>query len=280
MAAISFVTTCKGRLAHLQQTLPHMVAQGADCEVVVVDYDCPDGTAAWVNANHPAVRVVKVEAEPLFRHARARNLGAKAANGDWLAFVDADILLHADYSGRLIPLLQARHYYRPESTQLDAWGNVICRKSDFDAIGGYDEVMCGWGGEDDDLYLRLSLLGSEAASFPGELVEAIGHDSADRVRFSDVSDRWVTQRAHALYCCIKFDLMRVSNQLILPLSMRQAIYDEVRRTVVADAGRAAPVSRITIHLPTELRIPMHDWTIRRQWTFDLEKIPGVPPPSS
>lgn len=274
---LSIVTTCKGRLNHLKQTLPWMAEQ-TDAETIVVDYDCPDGTAAWVSANHPAVRVVKVDGEPFFCHARARNLGAQAAVGDWLAFVDADTRLHADYSRQVIPLLRDGHYFRPAPMDLDAWGNVICRKSDFGAIAGYDEVIRGWGCEDDDLYMRLGLLGRQAASFPGHLVEAIGHDSADRVRYSDVADRWVTQRAHALYCCIKFDLMRAASQIVLPLNTRRAIYEEVRRTVVADASRGALSSRITVQLPTELRVPLHDWTIRRQWTFDLEKLPGVPPP--
>lgn len=163
-----------------------------------------------------------------------------------------------------MPLLQVGHYYRPALTQMEAWGNVICRKSDFEAIGGYDEVMRGWGGEDDDLYLRLGLLGNKAATFPGELVGAIRHDSADRVRFSDVPDRWVTQRAHVLYCHIKFDLMKLSGQLVLPLDTRAEIYEEVRRAVVADASRGASASRITIRLPTELRMPIWGWTIRRQ----------------
>jgi len=39
----SIVTTCKGRLGNLQQSLPTFVAQAA-AEVVVVDYDCPEST--------------------------------------------------------------------------------------------------------------------------------------------------------------------------------------------------------------------------------------------
>jgi hypothetical protein len=54
--AVSLITTCKGRLAHLKETLPAFLAQGAGCEVIVVDYDCPEGAATWVNANHPRDR--------------------------------------------------------------------------------------------------------------------------------------------------------------------------------------------------------------------------------
>ena len=71
--AISFVTTCKGRLSALKQSLPRMVAQ-PHAEVIVVDYDCPEGTGAWVAAEHPAARVVQVRDAPVFNIARARNL--------------------------------------------------------------------------------------------------------------------------------------------------------------------------------------------------------------
>ncbi|MBM4221050.1 MAG: hypothetical protein FJ170_03775, partial [Gammaproteobacteria bacterium] len=75
--ALSFITTCKGRLQHLMQTLPKMAAQPGT-ETIVVDYDCPDNSGDWVAANFPAVRVVRVKDQPIFVASRARNLGAAA----------------------------------------------------------------------------------------------------------------------------------------------------------------------------------------------------------
>ena len=51
MPLLTLVTTCKARLAHLQQTLPQMMAQtrhddaggSDDVRCIVVDYDCPEG---------------------------------------------------------------------------------------------------------------------------------------------------------------------------------------------------------------------------------------------
>ena len=48
----SIITTCKGRLDHLKQTLPAMLAQ-ADAEVIVVDFSCPQDTAGYVERNLP-----------------------------------------------------------------------------------------------------------------------------------------------------------------------------------------------------------------------------------
>jgi glycosyltransferase involved in cell wall biosynthesis len=77
----AIVTTCKSRLDHLKQSLPNMISQGAH-EVIVVDYDCPEGTAAWVEKHHPGVRVVRATDPIGFCLSRARNLGIAAAQAE------------------------------------------------------------------------------------------------------------------------------------------------------------------------------------------------------
>lgn len=47
----SIVTTCKGRLQNLQRSLPTFLAQ-LDAEIVVVDYDCPQGAGSWVQTGY------------------------------------------------------------------------------------------------------------------------------------------------------------------------------------------------------------------------------------
>src|SRR5690349_8864227 len=90
-AQITYITTCKGRLGHLKETLPRAVAQGLKC--IVVDYSCPESSGAWVESNFPDVTVVRVEGQAGFSAAKARNAGAAVADTPWLAFVDADIVL-------------------------------------------------------------------------------------------------------------------------------------------------------------------------------------------
>lgn len=269
------ITTCKGRLAHLQESLPRMLAQ-PDCECIVVDYDCPQGAASWVACNHPGARIVKAEREPLFRPGHARNLGAAAAVAPWLAFVDADTLLAPDYVATIFDRIAAGRYYRPAPLQRDLWGNVVCERDAFGRVGGYDDVMIGWGAEDDDLYLRLGFAGCRAAEFPASLLATIPHDDTQRVRFMDVADRWLNQRAHALYCRIKYDLMRQSGQAVLPPDVRRALYAEVRRTVVEDATHNKQSSQFTVHLPVETGVPILGWTIRRKWLYTLDALENGP----
>ena len=112
MPRLTWITTCKGRLEHLRHTLPRVVAQ-PDLACVVVDFSCPDGTADWVQKHHPQVTVVEAANEPGFSAPRARNLGAAAARTEWLGFFDADILLAADFSTAVLPLLRPGAFFRP-----------------------------------------------------------------------------------------------------------------------------------------------------------------------
>src|SRR4029079_5623520 len=88
----SIITTCKGRLEHLQASLPKMMAQCAN-EVIVWDYSCPQGTGEFVTANFPSVRLVSVPGQKHFSNWKARNSGAAVATSDVLVFVDADTVM-------------------------------------------------------------------------------------------------------------------------------------------------------------------------------------------
>lgn len=54
-----------GGLEHFKQSLPEMVAQGAN-EVIIVDYSCPEGTGAFVEKQFPQVRLVPMPGEKHF----------------------------------------------------------------------------------------------------------------------------------------------------------------------------------------------------------------------
>lgn len=144
----------------------------AGVDVVVVDNNSTDETAAIAESR----RAVVVH-EPVQGIARARNAGARHAQGDVLVFVDADALLPP-------ALLEAIHdamgdpacvggaadvEYRPQRrtmrAYLRAWrllarrmelvqgATQFCRRDVFEQVGGYDEGA--WIGEDVDFYRGL-----------------------------------------------------------------------------------------------------------------------------
>jgi len=72
-------------LRAVREAMAAFVARGWRSEVIVCDNNSTDRTAAVAEAG--GARVV---AEPVNQISRARNTGARAAQGDWLIFVDAD----------------------------------------------------------------------------------------------------------------------------------------------------------------------------------------------
>lgn len=248
MPALCYITTCKGRLAHLRQSLPRIVAQ-PDVACVVVDYSCPEGAGAWVEATHPQVRVVRAEGERDFNLSRARNLGAQAAAAPWLGFFDADILLDPAFTRTIVPQLTPGHFYRADPVTSQTWGSVICHRDDFARIGGYDEAYAGWGGEDDDLVSMLTMIGRQVAAFPAELLGEIAHSDEDRTRFYKVKDRRASSRVNQVYRRIKLDLLRLLGQP-LALADRCALYAQIERILVAEGNDGGMLpGTVEINLP-------------------------------
>ncbi len=269
-ATITFVTVCKARLAHLKQSLPAAVAQ-SPC--VVVDYACPEGTGDWVSENHPSATLVRIDPSAPFSVAAGRNAGAAAAQGEWLCFLDADVVPATHFVEAIAPLLQPGLFYRSWPITEDTWGTVICARSDFERIGGYDVVFDGWGGEDDDLYHRLQLAGVRPAHFPSHLLSAIAHDDATRMRFHAVKDREIDRRLNFAYMQLKNDL-RTMLGAEPAFALRSAVFAEVRR-VLADSLRAGGQAQISVNLPDSALLP--GWQASRTLVYTFPPTPLTPP---
>ncbi len=127
MSRIAFVTTCKGRLHHLKQTLPLLLAAGPD-QIVVVDYACPDGTADWVKENYPQIDVVRVTDDPGWCLPRARNQGASQVDSGWICFIDADIKIDPSWVVWMQSSLEAGYFYR--AAPIEGARDCGCRYKD------------------------------------------------------------------------------------------------------------------------------------------------------
>jgi glycosyltransferase involved in cell wall biosynthesis len=232
---ISVVTTCKGRLHHLQQTLPLLVAQ-APAEIIVVDYGCPDNAGDWVALNYPDVIVVKVSDDNSFCAARARNLGANASSSSWIFFVDADVKVSAKLFEWMSMSLDSRFFYRAGSEgrlrKKDTWGTFICSKKAFEEVSGYDEVFRGWGGEDDDIYRRLINIKVMESDYPGEYVVPIAHDDSERLAFYDIKKRDIHHCINWFYIEAKMQMMFIHGKKQQPpLEIRLDIMHQVKTSI-------------------------------------------------
>ena len=181
----SLVVPAYNEARYLPRLLDSVDAAGRACrrgpseiERIVADNASTDGTAAV--ARDRGCRVIAVEKRAI---AAARNGGAAVASGEVLCFVDADTRVHPATFDRIDDVLRpdvvaGATGIRPERwspgfvvtwtllipfvvlTRMDT-GVVFCRRSDFEAIGGYDETLLF--AEDVDLLLRLRRLGRARA---------------------------------------------------------------------------------------------------------------------
>ena len=230
MSKLCFVTTCMGRLEHLKESLPRVVAQ-PDCSCVVVDYSCPDRCGDWVEATYPQVRVVRIPGQTTFNRSLASNAGARAAEAPWLGFFDADICFEPSFADEVLEKLQPGRYYRPEPvTDAGTVGTFLCEREAFERVGGYDEVYKGWGGRDRDVYWSLQFVGVKPAGFPSSLVRHIPHEDEDRTRFHDVKALSVIGTINGLYRMMKLDMMRVTQRLLLR-EHRDRLYEQIATTL-------------------------------------------------
>src|SRR5882672_8517753 len=135
-------------------------ARGAACvEVIVADNASNDRTAEL--ARRRGCRVVSVEKRCI---AAARNAGGRAARGEIVGFVDADMRIHPGTFDAIEKALASdRIVGGATGCTLERWsiglavtfamfvpmvwltrfdtGVVFCRRSDFDATGGYNETL-------------------------------------------------------------------------------------------------------------------------------------------
>jgi glycosyltransferase involved in cell wall biosynthesis len=167
-------------LDSLQQCIP------ADTEVIVVDDGSIDNSAQLAQIFGAKVVTLPTNGGP----ARARNIGAKIAQGDLLLFIDADVTINPQTLPQTIAILSARpdlaaligsyddepgapnflsqyknlcHHYTHQTGAIEAstfWGACgAIRRDIFLAIGGFDENYRYPSVEDIDLGYRLKKAG-------------------------------------------------------------------------------------------------------------------------
>jgi GT2 family glycosyltransferase len=203
VSPLSVVVPTRGRPAALERLLASLDADRRAGSVadVVVAIDGDDDTASAAVARRHGARVAS---QRWSGRAAARNLGAEAAGGDRLLFLDDDVealpglaaahtaaaggdpaaVSLGDYPVVLgthpTPAERAvwawwedAHHSRRHAPRLDAthvWsGNLAISRSLFDAVGGFDTGFRRYGGEDIELGQRLVVAGARLTLLPDVL---------------------------------------------------------------------------------------------------------------
>lgn len=143
-------------------------------EVLIVDSSPDDQTVQAINAfaktTRQSIRILR-QSKKTFA-GKARNIGARAANTEWLLFVDSGITLDADWIVKANQTLDAdviwgqlvfdpqttfercylRSFYRHDFSRRNT-NNFMIKKQVFEALGGFIETV--HSGEDLALFKKL-----------------------------------------------------------------------------------------------------------------------------
>lgn len=181
-----------GRRAHLEQTLPvnlaQLTRQAGRAELVLLDYGSRDGLGDWVRERFGAelasglLRYARTDEPTVYHPAHAKNVAFRLARGDILFNLDADNFIGEDTCERLDALFaEGPQRFAVSSVQPDVGGRLGFLRSDFAALGGWDERYQGWSIADFDLCERArDGLGLTQVDFVSG--SALRHDDAERVR--------------------------------------------------------------------------------------------------
>ncbi|MBK6898246.1 MAG: glycosyltransferase [bacterium] len=213
---LTVVIPTRDKLPLLQRTLAALAAQTApapDWDLVVVDDDARDGTGAWLAAARAAWggRLTVVSPGRNVGRAAARNLGARAATGEAVLFLDDDIVAPPELLAAHLALL-ARHpgdgtiglvrtapelVDAPHFRYIDTRGvakvpgdeaparflvtqNTAVPRAALLAVGGFDEAYRAYGFEDMDLGFRLEDAGVRFRPLRDPVPEHVHHHTLDQ----------------------------------------------------------------------------------------------------
>lgn len=201
--SIVIPTLNEGELLRMTVGSIHDRTRYPDWEILIVDDGSTDGSTAAYRTGNGRVRVVDGGGMGV---ARARNLGARHATGEYVVFLDAHCRVSPEWLEGLIEALAPADvcvagptftrleqgeprgcgmvwkdatldpsWYEPASdlpynVPLTTGACQAFRRSTFDAVGRYEEGFTRWGFEDVEICLRAWLLGYRVAVGPAAVV--------------------------------------------------------------------------------------------------------------
>lgn len=157
----------------------HRVLERDDVEVVLA-LDEPTQTEAVIEVakTYPGInwRIIENDVDHSWRSpTRALNVGLRHATGEYAMICSPESVFASD------PVEGFLSNWKPGTfcvgfvnfdmnKESVPYGSLFARRADLEAVEGYDESYTTWGGDDDDIRLRLNLYNLEAILCRGVLL--------------------------------------------------------------------------------------------------------------
>lgn len=162
---VSMVVACQNKHEALRSTIPSWLAVESVDEIVIVDWSSTVPLRFVVEEidslrkQHPPLHVVEVRNQSKWEASRAFNVGFRAAHFSQVLKVDCDHKVRVDFvANHAMPqeafFAGSRHLERASFDE-NLRGTLFIEKRHFFRCGGYDERMGEYGGEQEDLLMRL-----------------------------------------------------------------------------------------------------------------------------
>lgn len=208
---IAFCTTVKGRVQHIERTLPKNLEDNArykNAVFVILDYNSQDNLVSYLNVNHRAAiesgrLAVYTFTEPgPFRMAHAKNMAHRLGileGAEVLVNLDADNFTGIDFANHIADRFHAdprvflwANRKQPEAVRFPKGcnGRIVVSTEAFVSAGGYDEKYSAWGPDDKDFHFRLRRLGYTACEINRQHLDVILHN--DKMRFREYPEAEIT----------------------------------------------------------------------------------------
>lgn len=174
--SLSICTQIKDRLEFLEQTLPTWLKYPAD-EIVIADWNSKEPVRDFVmSVGDPRIVYVHVDEDIPYNISRAKNLCVMSSVSDYVLYLDCDVGMQ-DIFPKDIRIAKKVFLQGWGDTDFNAHGQDIVKtygccmfhRSSFDAVGGYNERLEGYGYDDSDFYQRLIGRGFEHVQMPDGL---------------------------------------------------------------------------------------------------------------
>jgi hypothetical protein len=187
MKSLSIVTVCMNRLDHLVETVARVADWPCHQEHLIVDWSSSVPVRRGQLPTDPRIRLLRVEGEKGWTLCRAYNFAVARTRSTWILKLDADAWPTRTFDpleldlGLPVAELAPRPAHAFGSGPQGRKGQFLMPRQLFEAVGGFHELLLGYGFDDKDLEARLAVhSGLTAAAIPEDWIGVIAHSDAER----------------------------------------------------------------------------------------------------